>query len=40
MSDEEDYSSSDDEDYVPSGELFQGYIHCKIFYMIYVSPIT
>lgn len=22
MSDEEDYSSSDDEDYVPSGELF------------------
>lgn len=37
MSDEEDYSSSDDEDYVPSGENFM-LIHCvKYFTWHFVS---
>lgn len=39
MSDEEDYSSSDDDDYVPSGENFM-FIHCvKYFTWHFVSHI-
>lgn len=35
MSDEEDYSSSDDEDYVPSGEIFRVIYTVKYFYFTY-----
>lgn len=39
MSDEEDYSSSDDEDYVPSGENFMVIFCVKYFTWHFVSYI-